>query len=154
MDSTHSSFLQSCASSLASSALFGENLKKGFWDRTLNFRTTLGRYFLLILLLTAGILPVVILLAQNIKKVYDAAEHLETNMVVNQYVELALEIRSLVYSIQLERGLSALYVSSGGDDRTTEAMLKQRVKMNVHLLDFRHDIDMQKVDDYDVVAFY
>ncbi|CAL1544387.1 unnamed protein product [Lymnaea stagnalis] len=179
-----SSFLtaSTCSTTTLTSSIFGDSgQKKSFLDRTLNFRTSIGRYFLLVLILTAGFIPAVILLAQNIVIVFKAVKNLDKNNLVQTNIESALLIKDLLHDIQLERGHSALYLSSDGEIRTRDDMLRSRLNVDdifmalkswprsllsypgtvpnktavrVDLMTFRHSIDTRVVDEYGVVQFY
>ncbi|XP_059158525.1 adenylate cyclase, germination specific-like [Physella acuta] len=170
------------SSTTLASSLFGESEKKqSFLDRTLNFRTALGRYFLLVLILSAGFIPACVLLAQNIVDVCQAVQLLHRNSIVDSRIASALLIKDLLHQLQLERGLSALFVSSNGDVITRDEMLQTRIHVDDRLqaLDlwptevplwngvvpeketfkfelskFRYNIDTKVVDEFTVVEHY
>ncbi|XP_012938496.1 uncharacterized protein LOC101852411 [Aplysia californica] len=165
------------------SSLSSFHIPKGSYCATkLNFQTQHGRHFLLAILLSVGFVPVLTLLIQNLIRVSAASKTLTLNNEALAIVEAALGVKEVIYSLQLERGYSSLYASSGGDIEVRNAMLSQRMHVDDTLLGlslwpgesqvgnttrmsslraqreslirFRHDIDVSNSGEYDIVDYF
>lgn len=94
-------------------------------------------------------------------------------------IQFSLEISAVIHSMQIERGTTALYVSSGGDpfvkprltklymntDQAINAMsnwiptdtpdyFSSRERFHKTIIDFRNDLDPKNISVQNVIGFY
>ncbi|KAK7476096.1 hypothetical protein BaRGS_00032650, partial [Batillaria attramentaria] len=81
-----------------------------------NFTTSRGRRRLAQMILFVALLPVFVLVIQNTYNVALAGKNVAMATDMKQHILLGVEIGTLIHSLQLERGVSALYVSA--EDKT------------------------------------
>jgi hypothetical protein len=81
-----------------------------------NPSTVAGRRTQLFRLLFISLLPVVVLIVQNSITLYAIAGEVNRHQVMKNNIIVSVEIGVLVHNLQIERGTTALFTSSAGDE--------------------------------------
>ncbi|GFN96086.1 receptor-type guanylate cyclase gcy-13, partial [Plakobranchus ocellatus] len=182
MDSTTSSFLSiSPSSGPLEINCVGRDAPS--CERCLDFRSNTGRYILSCLLLTSGLIPAIIVVSDNARSVSQAVPMVEENDDLQARLRCGSVVHATIRELQLERGLSAYYFTSGKLTQVRDAMLEQRVKveysvsqwssalgsggilcwqdtdgaiktMKENTTYFRHHVDTSSIDAYGVINSY
>ena len=130
MDSNSSSFISiTTNNSNTSIPLSCISAKARNCNKSLNFRSKFGRHILSGLLLTSGLIPAILLFSHNVRSVARAVPRVEENEELQAQLRCGQLVRSAIKVLQLERGLSAFYLSSSKTVEARDAMLQQRVKV-------------------------
>ena len=131
MDSNSSSFVSittTNSTNIPMSCLGAARIRS--CNKQMSFRSNMGRHILSGMLLTSGLIPAILLFSHNIRSVARAVPRVNENDRVEARLRCSTLVRSAIGVLQLERGLSAFYISSGKTVQARDAMLRQRVKVS------------------------
>lgn len=103
----------------------------------------------------------------------------QANQIVKKNIQFSLEISAVIHSLQIERGTTALYVSSGGDpfvkprlvklyvntdaaisslsnwiSMSTPDYFQSRASFHQTIIDFRADLNPKNISLKEVIGFY
>ncbi|GFR95840.1 hypothetical protein ElyMa_000953800 [Elysia marginata] len=129
MDSTSSSFISITTTGSGANPTCCSGSRVPTCTKTLSFKSNTGRYILSGMLFTSALIPAVLLFSHNIQSVARAVPRVDENNDLEARLRCGSLVRSAIRVLQLERGFSAYFLSSGRTTQTRDAMLRQRVKV-------------------------
>ncbi|CAG2187477.1 Receptor-type guanylate cyclase gcy-9,Receptor-type guanylate cyclase gcy-27,Receptor-type guanylate cyclase gcy-7,Receptor-type guanylate cyclase gcy-22,Receptor-type guanylate cyclase gcy-11,Guanylyl cyclase GC-E,Receptor-type guanylate cyclase gcy-17,Retinal guanylyl cyclase 1,Receptor-type guanylate cyclase gcy-12,Receptor-type guanylate cyclase daf-11,Guanylate cyclase 2G,Olfactory guanylyl cyclase GC-D,Receptor-type guanylate cyclase gcy-3,Receptor-type guanylate cyclase gcy-23,Guanylyl cyclase, memb len=98
-----------------------------------NLSTKRGQNIILVKILVLTIIPIIVLLIQGWITIAEDNNHVVTQNKVEADIKFSVEIGLLVHNLQIERGITALYVSSGRMD-ILPALQNKRTMTDISLL--------------------
>lgn len=96
------------------------------WYQCGNLDSSQGRRNNAALIMSVALMPVVVMIIQNLINVYNSSSHVAKMEDLRNQILFSTETGSVVHFLQIERGTSALYISSNGDTTIFQGKIPAR----------------------------
>ncbi|XP_071110449.1 uncharacterized protein [Haliotis cracherodii] len=97
------------------------------WYQCGNLDSSQGRRNNAALIMSVALMPVVVMIIQNLINVYNSSSHVAKMEDLRNQILFSTETGNVVHLLQIERGISALYISSNGDTTIFQGLHRARV---------------------------
>ncbi|XP_067659354.1 uncharacterized protein [Haliotis asinina] len=98
------------------------------WYQCGNLDSSQGRRNNAALIMGVALMPVIVMIIQNLINVYNSSSHVNKMIDLRGQILFSTETGAVVHFLQIERGTSALYLSSNGDPDVLQDLKKAREK--------------------------
>ncbi|XP_046579704.1 uncharacterized protein LOC124287252 [Haliotis rubra] len=96
------------------------------WYQCGNLDSSQGRRNNAALIMGVALMPVIVMIIQNLINVYNSSSHVSTMGDLRSQILFSTETGNVVHFLQIERGTSALYLSSNGAATVFQALHRAR----------------------------
>ena len=107
--------------------------KKWFHWCDANLSTKKGQNCQMIKIIALVVIPIFVMVIENAIKISDDAQKLTKQNSVKEDISFSVEIGLLVHYLQIERGTTAFYISSGGSSVVLDGLQKKRLDTDLAL---------------------